>query len=238
MIFAAPVAHSEQATVSMPDLNHIIGTLEHLRGFEKTGFSFTSEVVGLEDKKEHGRHQMAVKVSPEGFAVVEIETPETEKGRRTLVREKDMWLFLPSSINVMRIAPLQKVFGDASTADILNTSYSQDYEVGDYKAGDEKDVLMLTFKAKNASSTYGTIEVAFDQAADVPKYSRHFTASGRLLKTVNYHTFATYENEKKIEKISIQDDLKKNYVIWIKLSNYKKGSFPEHIFTKAGFTKS
>ncbi len=50
-----------------------------------------------------------------------------EKGQKVLMLGDDFWLLMPSSQRPMRITPMQKLLGDASTGDIATMRWSGDY---------------------------------------------------------------------------------------------------------------
>src|SRR5690606_6073143 len=122
-----------------------------------------------------------------------------QQGRRTLLRDRDLWLYLPNSSNIIRIAPLQRVFGAASISDVLNISYLNGYTVESSSRSASGDLPQLSLKSKDRKATYARIEVDYDLASDRPLETRHFTASGRLLKTLQYKAFREYEGHPKVE---------------------------------------
>lgn len=50
-----------------------------------------------------------------------------EKGQKVLMLGDDFWLLMPGSQRPLRITPMQKLLGDASTGDIATLSWSGDY---------------------------------------------------------------------------------------------------------------
>lgn len=50
-----------------------------------------------------------------------------EKGQKVLMLGDDFWLLMPSSQRPMRITPMQKLLGDASTGDIATMRWAGDY---------------------------------------------------------------------------------------------------------------
>ncbi len=214
-----------------------IRNMEYLRGFRDSGFSFMSEVITVEGEDVVATHWLSIKVSEKGYSVIEILSPEDQKGRRTLVRDTDMWLYLPSSVNVIRIAPLQKVFGQASIADVLNTSYIHDYQVTRQEIDQEGDLLFMELTSKEGDATYAKIDVQYDLRSQRPVITKHYTRSGRLLKTIEYVSFSEYGGQVKMEKIKIKDALKKEMVIWIRMHEFRKDNHPDSMFTKNGFKR-
>ncbi len=233
-----PVTNSEQSkAVSQAEIQRVLETMEFIRGFKDSGFSFTSEVLTLKDKKVVAKHLLDVKVSNQGFAMVEILAPKRQQGRRTLMRKNDLWLYLPTSSNVIRIAPLQRVFGSASIADVLNTSFLNDYSVtaANRETG---NTLVLELTSKVKGSTYAGIKLSYDMITERPIKTEHFTTSGRLLKTIEYKTFQEHQGQRMAEKVVIYDSLRKNSAVWIKMSGYELSEYPAALFTKSGLKKA
>ncbi|MBZ9613154.1 outer membrane lipoprotein-sorting protein [Rheinheimera maricola] len=239
----------QAAAASLPtDLAHVaapgstvlavLENMEYLRGFKGTDFSFDSEVITLEDEKIVGKHQLDVKISEQGYALIEVLYPKTEQGRRTLIRDKDLWLYLPGSSNVVRIAPLQRVFGSASIADVLNTSYLNGYTVATSQQTADGKQLDVSLVSNNTKATFAKIELKYDLEHDRPIETRHFTVSGRLLKTIQYKSFIDHQGKAKLEKIAIYDSLRKNSAVWIRMSDYQISSYPETTFSKSGLRKN
>jgi hypothetical protein len=50
-----------------------------------------------------------------------------EKGQKVLMLGDDFWLLMPNSQRPLRITPMQKLLGDASTGDIATMSWAGDY---------------------------------------------------------------------------------------------------------------
>lgn len=97
----------------------------------------------------------SVFVKPGRRSLVLMRSP-SEKGQKVLMRGDDFWLFLPSSQRPIRITPMQKLLGDASTGDVATMSWAEDY--GGTVSG-EADVggvrcLVLDLAAERAGVTY------------------------------------------------------------------------------------
>jgi hypothetical protein len=50
-----------------------------------------------------------------------------EPGQKVLMLGDDFWLLMPGSQRAMRITPMQKLLGDASTGDIATMNWADDY---------------------------------------------------------------------------------------------------------------
>jgi len=59
-------------------------------------------------------------------SLVLMQSP-AEKGQKVLMLGDDFWLLMPQSQRPMRITPMQKLLGEASTGDIATLGWHQDY---------------------------------------------------------------------------------------------------------------
>ena len=95
-------------------------------------------------------------------SLVLMQSP-AEKGQKVLMLGDDFWLLMPGSQRPLRITPMQKLLGDASTGDIATMSWVGDYTatlVGEEpcvsdKAAEEK------IQAKNASTALPHSKVCY-----------------------------------------------------------------------------
>jgi hypothetical protein len=68
-----------------------------------------------------------VYVKPGRRALVVFRSP-AERGQKMLMLGDDFWLVLPASQRPLRITPMQKLLGDASTGDIASLTWAEDYD--------------------------------------------------------------------------------------------------------------
>lgn len=59
-------------------------------------------------------------------SLVLMQSP-AEKGQKVLMLGDDFWLLMPGTQRPLRITPMQKLLGDASTGDVATLSWSEDY---------------------------------------------------------------------------------------------------------------
>jgi hypothetical protein len=52
----------------------------------------------------------------------------SERGQKMLMLGDDYWLMMPSSQRPLRITPMQKLLGEASTGDIATMTWGEDYD--------------------------------------------------------------------------------------------------------------
>ena len=113
-------------------------------------------------------------------SLVLMQSP-AEKGQKVLMLGDDFWLLLPASSRPMRITPMQKLLGDASTGDIATMNWAGDYtgqRVGDEPcaaegmpaapAGAPTQCVHLSLQAARKGVTYQRIELWLGQQRHEP----------------------------------------------------------------------
>ena len=116
--------------------------------------------------------------------------PESEKGRSTLRRGDNMWLYIPNVGKPIRIASMQSVVGGVfNNSDIMRLDFGAEYKVTAQKESSSE--YTLTLKAKNRSVAYDKLSMIVDKKSLTPKKVVCYSSTGVLIKTL------TYKNVKK-----------------------------------------
>jgi hypothetical protein len=122
-------------------------------------------------------------------SLVVMQSP-AEKGQKVLMAGDDFWLVLPGSQRPVRITPMQKLLGDASTADIAALSWSDDYTgtvVAEEKCGaPERDCIHLSLQARRKAVTYQRIELWLGKARHDPVKAELYVQSDKLAKRAEF----------------------------------------------------
>src|SRR6266571_8018191 len=104
-------------------------------------------------------------------SLVLMQSP-AEKGQKVLMLGDDFWLLMPGSQRPLRITPMQKLLGDASTGDIATMSWAEDYSgsiAGEDRCGEpEQACVHLSLNAARKGVTYQRIELWLGKARHEP----------------------------------------------------------------------
>lgn len=119
-----------------------------------------------------------------------------EKGQKVLMLGDDFWLLMPSSQRPMRITPMQKLLGDASTGDIATMRWSGDYAatlVGEEPCaasaaqGTQAAVCYrLQLLAARKGVTYQRIELWLGKLRHEPVRAQLYVQSDKLAKVAHF----------------------------------------------------
>ncbi len=117
-----------------------------------------------------------------------------EQGQKVLMLGDDFWLLMPSSQRPLRITPMQKLLGDASTGDVATMSWADDYTgklVGEEPceeagAAAKLSCLHLSLNADRKGVTYQRIELWIGKSRHEPVRADLYVLSDKLAKQARF----------------------------------------------------
>jgi hypothetical protein len=153
--------HAQDVTTLLKDADHYRMSADNLK---VDTLVQTYRTDGTPDKERRytvfaqaGRQSLVLMQSP------------AEKGQKVLMLGDDFWLLMPGSQRPLRITPMQKLLGDASTGDIATLSWSGDYTAT--LAGEEPCWPAATANATPNATPNATAPGTPEVSADAP--ARH-----------------------------------------------------------------
>lgn len=119
--------------------------------------------------------------------LVYFNEPATEKGKKMLRIDQNMWMYFPSNQKAIRVSSKDKVMGgDFSFTDIVRVDLVNDYHstlLGD-KTINGIDCYQLELRAKDPSVAYDKVIYFVNKSTYNPVYAEYYTISGKMLKTM------------------------------------------------------
>lgn len=130
-------------------------------------------------------------------SLVLMQSP-AEAGQKVLMLGDDFWLLMPNSQRPLRITPMQKLLGDASTGDIATMSWAEDYtgklvgeeacETPATSAAQKpaQTCLHLSLNAVRKGVTYQRIELWLGKTRYEPVRADLYVLSDKLAKQARF----------------------------------------------------
>jgi hypothetical protein len=129
-------------------------------------------------------------------SLVLMQSP-AEKGQKVLMLGDDFWLLMPSSQRPMRITPMQKLLGDASTGDIATLSWSGDYTAtlqgeenclpeGSSASTTSKVCYHISLQSARKGVTYQRVELWVGRTHHEPVRADLYVQSEKLAKQARF----------------------------------------------------
>jgi hypothetical protein len=162
-------------------------------------------------------------------SLVLMQSP-VEKGQKVLMLADDFWLLMPNTQRPMRITPMQKLLGDASTGDIATMNWAGDYTgtvVGEEPcAPDSKATcLHLSLQASRKGVTYQRIELWVGKAKHEPVRADLFVQSDKLAKQARF-VMDKPANPTTVSEMVLMDQLSNKKETRIKYLGRKERTVP------------
>jgi hypothetical protein len=151
-----------------------------------------------------------------------------DKGMKILMKGDDMWVNLPGSKRGLRIAPVQRLLGQASNGDVAKIAFSRDYAGTIVLQNDSQ--IQLELKARSPGATYQRALLTVDARTLRPEKADFFLLSGKHFKTAYYLEFKTVEGHASIAKVKIEDKLNPALYTIIANGDYRRTTVPDKYF--------
>ncbi|MCC6610828.1 MAG: outer membrane lipoprotein-sorting protein [Burkholderiales bacterium] len=166
--------------------------------------------------------------------VVMVTEPASERGQIILMKDRDLWVFLPNVSQPVRLALAQRLTGEVSNGDIARANFAGDYtprivrseEIG----GQAYHVLELT--AVDRGVTYHRVMYWVNQQTFQPHKAEFYSLSNRLLKTCRYEGFQKMAGEVRPSRLVMEDALRQGEKSVLEYSDMTPRDLPDRIFTK------
>ena len=172
-------------------------------------------------------------------SIMQFVRPPRDAGKVMLKNGSDLWFFDPGTKSTVRVAPQQRLIGQAANGDVVTVNLARDYQAA--LAGEEtvrdgerqnRQALKLLLTAKGPDSTYGSIEWWVDADTHAPIKGRFFADSGRLLKTAFYRRFQQQLGALRPTETVIIDGVEPQAVTIVRMSELSQRSVPASWFQR------
>lgn len=167
-------------------------------------------------------------------SIVMITEPASERGQAILMKGRDLWVFMPSVSQPIRLSLSQRLTGQVANGDIARANFTGDYhpQLLHNESIDGEDYYVLELTGVDRSVTYQKVLLWVNQSSFRPYKAEFYSVSGRLLKTSRYENFDKILGEIRPTRIIMEDALKSGEISVLDYSDMKLRDLPDKIFTK------
>ena len=195
-----------------------------------------------------------VYIKPPRRSLVLMKSP-MEVGQKLLMLGEKFWLLTLDSQRPLRITASQKLLGEASTGDIANMTWGEDYK-GDISAeiacpkpsagfeGTElktlekfSTCLQLNLQANAEGLTYSNITLFVDKNTKIPVMAELFVSSGKKAKEAWYAKLRN-ENNKYIDTMVLFDTIQTSRYTVVSYKNIGTKDIPDDVFNPAALVNN
>jgi len=166
--------------------------------------------------------------------IVQVTEPVAERGQILLMKGRDLWIFMPSVSQPIRLALSQRLTGQVANGDLARANFTGDYAPKILRTDTvgSNEYYVLELAAIDRSVTYHRVILWVEQANFWPRRAEFYSLSNRLLKTARYENFKQTLGMQRPTRLVLEDALRKGEESVLEYSGYKQRDLPDRIFTK------
>lgn len=223
----------EQRAVEATEADHLLAKADAIR-FPSASFQTTINVENFRDGElEESRLYRVLSRGNENTIVLTVE-PASERGQALLMRGRDLWVYMPSVSQPIRLSLSQRLTGQVANGDLARANFAGDYTASFLRNDtlDQRAVRVLQLDAAEKGVAYHRVHYWIDTENGRPLQAEFFARSGRLLKTMRYDRFEKLAGSVRPTRLTIDDALKKGRRSVLTYDSMVLRDLPEHVFTR------
>ena len=226
-------AWSADAPVEDSTARELLLRADRIR-FPAESFQVDIDITTTAPEKEPGLRSYRILSKGNSQTLVQTTAPAVDRNQILLMREHDLWAFLPTLSQPIRLPLSQRLTGQVANGDLARANFAGDYEPKVLRKekldGEMYEVLQLD--ALDNWVTYRKVLYWVNAKNTRPHKAEFYAVSGRLLKTAYYHDYQSLGGEIRPTRLVVEDALRKGYRSELVYSNMVERDLPDKIFTK------
>ena len=166
--------------------------------------------------------------------IVMVTEPASDRGQTLLMKGRDLWLFLPTVSQPVRLSMAQRLTGQVANGDLARANFAGDYTAKLlHTEGVDKDAIhVLELTAIDRSVTYHRVIYWVRRANFRPVKAEFYSVSDRLLKTCLYENYKMMAGRERPTRLVMQNALLTDEESVLEYSSMRVRDLPDRMFTK------
>ncbi len=166
--------------------------------------------------------------------LVQTTAPVVDRNQILLMRDRDLWVFLPNLSQPIRLPLSQRLTGQVANGDLARANFAGDYEPKILRKEkiEGETYYVLQLDAVDKWVTYRRVLYWVNAKNYRPFKAEFYALSGRLLKTALYQEFQNLGGGTRPTRLVIEDALRRGNRSVLEYSNMAERDLPDKIFTK------
>lgn len=182
VLLSSILMSSHAKELPLPQAQQYLTTAEQFRGPQQS-FVLQGRIETIKAGRSE-KMQPYQLLSGENRKSLVIFTGGTSQGQKVLLQDQQFWLQLPGSRRALRITPLQKLMGEASSGDVATLNWQQDYQL--MAADAQSEGIQLSLLANREGLSYQRIELWVSNTDHFPLRAEFYLPSGKQAKSARF----------------------------------------------------
>ena len=234
-LFAACVACFAQADelVGDPQAQEMVEQADRIR-FPGESFQVDVAVASRAEGQQAENWKYRVLSKGNDNTVVMVVEPAAERGQIILMKGRDLWIFMPSVSQPVRLSMSQRLTGQVANGDLARANLAGDYvaRLLRVESIDDARYQVLELTARDRGVTYHRVLYWLREGSHAPYKAEFYALSGRLLKTGRYERYQKVLGRSRPMRLVLSDALRSGEESVLDYSDMKLRELPDKVFTK------
>ena len=223
---------------AMPDADTIVERADRIR-FPSGGFQVDVRVTTERPGSKPEVRIYRILSKGNDRSLVTTLYPASDRGQILLMRNQDLWVFLPRVTQPIRLPLSQRLTGQVANGDLARANFAGDYHArleGSERI-DGRLYHVLELKAARRGVTYHRVRYWVEQGSYRPFRAEFYSRSGKLLKICHYRGYRRLGDIERPTRLVMEDRLRGQERSIMEYSKLKPRKLPDKIFTKSYLKK-
>jgi len=164
-----------------------------------------------------------------------IFTGGINQGQKVLLQDQQFWLQLPGSRRPLRITPMQKLLGEASSGDVASLSWSADYQATLASEQPHANEQVLELSANRAGLSYQRIRLVIAASDQFPLRAEFYVGSGKLAKQATF-VRGPLNGQDRVIAMQLTDKLQSKAITVLHYDSVTPQQLPARLFNPQAMT--
>lgn len=238
LIFCCPLLPVQSATGAeavQEDVKaqEIFAKADHIR-FPAEGFQVDVIITTTAPDAEPDERAYQILSKGNNQTLVQTTAPAIDRNQILLMRDHDLWAYLPNLSQPVRLPLSQRLTGQVANGDLARANFVGDYEPRILRQDkiDGETYYVLQLDAIEQWVTYRRVLYWVNARNSRPFMAEFYAVSGRLLKTCRYQEYKPLGGEARPTRLVIEDALRPDHQSVLQYSNMVLRNLPDKLFTK------
>ncbi len=228
-----PSLMREASAADEADPKALVEASDHIR-FPNQGFQVDVSISSIAPGKDNESRKYRILSKGNANTIVITTEPASDNGQILLMKDRDLWIFLPDISQPVRLSLSQRLTGEVANGDLARANFAGDYtpKLLRNEVIDSETYNVLELEAVDRGVTYHRVVYWVRRSDSRPLKAEFYSLSDRLLKTCHYENFQRMAGQMRPARLVMEDALKQNEKSVLEYSNMRLKELPDKMFTK------
>jgi outer membrane lipoprotein-sorting protein len=202
--------------------------------FPQSGYQVNVKIVTSSPGRETETREYEILSKGNDRTIIRTLSPATDKGQVLLMRDRDLWIFMPSVSQAIRLSASQRLTGQVANGDLARANFSGDYKpsIVRNEVIENENFHVLELRAVDRSVTYDKVILWVNKNNDRPLKAEFYALSGRLLKICRYQNYKEAAGAFRPTRLVMEDAVVEGAKSLLDYSDLKIKDPPDRMFAK------